>query len=68
MHKVARYKSPEAQANNQAYINEYNKIHYERLNLLLPKGSKKALQEYAKKQGKSVNKLILDLLKENLIL
>lgn len=65
---MARYKSQEAQANNNAYIEEYKKQHYDQINVLLPKGSKKVIQEYAKANGKSVSKLILDLLEENLIL
>lgn len=65
---MARYKSIEAQKNNSAYIRQYNKQHYDRIELCLPQGSKQLLQEYAKANDKSVNKLILDLLKENLIL
>lgn len=65
---MARYKSPEARANNNAYMEEYKKQHYDRINILLPKGSKKALQEYAKANDKSVNKLILDLLGDNNII
>lgn len=65
---MARYKSIEAQKNFNKYKQNYNNEHYERISLNMPKGSKQLLQEYAKTNDKSVNKLILDLLKENLIL
>ena len=61
---MAKYKSPEAQANNNAYINDYKKQHYDRISILLPKGKKKDLQEYAKANNLTVNQLIIQLLED----
>ena len=41
---MAKYKSPEAKAYNQAYMNNYTKQHYDRITVLLPKGKKKDCQ------------------------
>ena len=65
---IGRYKSPEAQANNTAYRNEYERQHYDRITILLPKGKKKDLQEYAEANGKTVSRLIIDLLEDNWII
>ena len=42
--------------------NEYIANTYDRINLTVPKGKKKAIQQYAKSCNISVNKLIWDLL------
>lgn len=42
--------------------NEYIANTYDRINLTVPKGKKKAIQEYAKSCNTSVNKLIWDLI------
>ena len=46
--------------------NKYNKNNYDRLNLIVPKGQKVIIQEYAKKQGKSLNTYIIDLVKADM--
>lgn len=46
------------------YRNEYAKEHYERLNILLPKGSKALIKKQAQEAGKSVSQYILDVIKE----
>ena len=38
--------------------NEYNKAKYDRYSLMLPKGQKAIIQEYADKQGIKLNTLI----------
>ena len=43
--------------------NKYTKNNYDRLNLIVPKGQKALIQEYAKLQGKSLNSYIIDLVK-----
>lgn len=65
---MAKYKSPEAKANNSAYINTYKKQHYDRITVLLPKGKKKDLQEYARANGTTVSKLIVQLLEDSWII
>lgn len=65
---IGRRKNPDTVAKNQAYIEDYKKQHYDRILLLLPKGKKKDLQEYAKANGKTVNRLIIDLLEDNWII
>lgn len=47
------------------YKNEYNKSHYDRIDLFVPKGEKERLQELAKAQGKSLNAFILDFLNKD---
>lgn len=37
--------------------NEYNRMNYDRIGLMLPKGSKDRLQEFAKAHGMSLNQL-----------
>lgn len=40
------------------YNNEFNKNNYDSLRIVVPKGVKPKLQEYCKRQGISLNKLI----------
>lgn len=40
------------------YNNQYNKDNYDRISLMLPKGSKKILSELTKKRGEKMNTLI----------
>ena len=40
------------------YKNDYNKVNYDSLRIVVPKGVKPKLQEYCKKQGISLNRLI----------
>ena len=44
--------------NKVKYNNEYNKINYDRLTIVIPSGKKSKLQDYCKSQGISLNKLI----------
>ncbi len=46
--------------------NEYIANKYDRINLTVPKGKKKAIQEYAKSHNTSVNKLIWSLIYKEL--
>ena len=47
------------------YRNEYDREHYERVNLSLPKGSKEMIVEKAKASGKSISQYVLDLVKDD---
>lgn len=38
----------------------YNKKAYDRISVVVPKGQRQALSDFAKKQGKSLNRFILD--------
>lgn len=42
-----------------SYNNDYNKGHYDRVNLMLPLGKKDEIQKKAKQNGESVNAFIL---------
>ncbi len=46
------------------YTNSYIREHYDRVMLLLPKGTKLALKERADREGISVNRLIANLIAE----
>lgn len=43
------------------YRNDYDREHYERVNLSLPKGSKALIKSKAEKAGKSISQYVLDL-------
>lgn len=44
-----------------AYIDQYKRDHYDRINILLPKGSREILREIAKRDyGGSVSALVVD--------
>ena len=45
-----------------AYTNQYKRDNYDRVGLLLPKGTSKQLKKYAQSQGKSVNALVIEAL------
>lgn len=47
------------------YRNDYDREHYERVNLSLPKGSKELIKGKAKEAGKSVSQYVLDLVKKD---
>ena len=53
----------EEKFNPVKYRNDYDRVHYERVNLSLPKGSKDLIKLKAKESGKSVSQYILDLVK-----
>lgn len=38
----------------------YNKKAYDRISVVVPKGQRQVLSDFAKKQGKSLNRFILD--------
>ena len=38
----------------------YNKKVYDRINLVVPKGNRQLIADYAKSQGKSLNRFICD--------
>ena len=43
---------------SNAYKADFNRENYDRLNLMLPKGKKALLKEYANKHGESINKVV----------
>ena len=49
--------SPASKAQQKA-VNKYMKENYDRINLLLPKGKKAIIQDYAASHGESVNGFI----------
>lgn len=49
--------SPASKAQQKA-VNKYMKENYDRINLLLPKGKKAVIQDYAAAHGESVNGFI----------
>ena len=51
------YMSPASKAQQKA-VNKYMKENYDRINLLLPKGKKAVIQDYAASHGESVNGFI----------
>lgn len=40
------------------YQNEYNKANYDRIEVVVPKGRKEIIKQYAKANGQSVNEFI----------
>lgn len=46
------------------YINDFKKANYERLELLVAKGTKKTLKDLSKKSGSTVNQLIISAVEE----
>lgn len=56
---IPRPKDPETKARNTAYKSAYNKQHYERFTLTVPKGAKKVIEEAARAQGESLNAYII---------
>ena len=51
------YMAPASRAQQKA-VNKYMKENYDRINLLLPKGKKAVIQDYAASHGESVNGFI----------
>ena len=49
--------SPASKAQQKA-VNKYMKQNYDRINLMLPKGKKAVIQDYAAAHGESVNGFI----------
>ena len=52
--------------NQVAYMNEYNRNNYDRVNLTMPKGKKAIVKERAAGLKKSVNEYINDLINADL--
>lgn len=50
----------------QKCVNRYINKHYDRINVMVPKGNKVKIQELAKGRGMSVNALINELLNNEL--
>ena len=48
------------------YKNKYNSENYDNLRIVVPKGRRRTIKAYAEKQGKSVNGLVNDLLREEI--
>lgn len=49
-----------------AYNNKFNREQYDRINLVIPKGQKEAIQSAAKRRGESVNGFIWKLIQAEL--
>jgi len=49
-----------AKQNQLDYIREYNAQHYDRLNLLLPAGTKNEWKEKAKSLGLSITQMLIE--------
>lgn len=47
------------------YKNQFNREHYDRINIALPKGMKEAFKERAKSKGMSLNAYIVDLMRQD---
>lgn len=62
---MSRRKNPDTVAKNTTYRNEYSKEHYDRLNLLLPKGAKKVIQNAAKEKGKNISAYVVNILEQS---
>lgn len=50
----------------QKAVNKYVKSNYDRLNIVIPKGRKQAVEAHAKHKGESVNGLVNTLLREDM--
>lgn len=48
------------------YNNSFNAKAYDRLNIVVPKGQKAIIQEYAKAQGKSLNAYVVGLIMDDM--
>ena len=46
--------------------NRYTSKAYDRLNIVIPKGKKEAVEAYASSKGQSVNGLVNELIRENM--
>ncbi len=48
------------------YSNNFNKEHYDRINLIMPKGEKEVIQQHAKASGQSVSEYIRQAVSERM--
>lgn len=53
-------------AGNTKYKNKYITENYDRINLTVPKGEKANIEAFAKKQGKSINGYLNDLIRKDM--
>ncbi len=44
----------------------YNKKAYDRINIIVKKGQRQIIKDYAAKQGKSLNRFVLDLIESEM--
>lgn len=49
-----------------AYKNEFNKMAYDRIGLFLPKGDKEQIKDAADQAGESVNRYIIDAVRQRM--
>lgn len=59
---MPRRKNPDTVQKNTAYRNEYQRQHYDRLNILLPKGAKKVIQDAAAAKGENISSYVINAL------
>lgn len=50
----------------QKAVNKYMNVHYDRINLVIPKGRKAALEQRSKENGESVNSYLNRLIRDDL--
>lgn len=53
-------------AGNTEYKNKFNQEKYDRINLIVPKGKKETIKEYAESKNESVNGYINRLIDEDM--
>ena len=51
---------------NIAYANDYNRTHYDRVNLMFPKGFRGEVKDYARERGETLNSYVLRLIREDM--
>lgn len=56
---------PASKAQQKA-VNKYMNVHYDRVNLVVPKGRKAALEQRSKENGESVNSYLNRLIRDDL--
>lgn len=56
---------PASKAQQKA-VNKYMNVHYDRVNLVVPKGRKAALEQRSKENGESVNGYLNRLIRDDL--
>lgn len=66
VYKIAKEKTMEKKFDKVAYNNGFNSQHYDRINLIVPKGDRDKIRAYAESKGKSVNAYINDLIQEDM--
>ncbi len=52
--------------NKVKYNNDFNKNNYDRLNIVVPKGQKQVIQDFAKSKGKSLNAFVYELVQKEI--